>query len=424
MTTLPLLDELEQRGLLEQVTHRPELAERLASGRLTAYCGFDPTATSLHVGNLVPIMVLAHLQRRGHRPIAIVGGATGMIGDPSGRDSERSLLTNEEIQRNCDAIRAQLGSFLEFGGDGALLLDNNDWIGPITFVEWLRDVGKYFSVNYMIAKESVRKRLEEREQGISYTEFSYMLLQAFDFAYLNAQYGCALQIGGNDQWGNITAGIDLVHKRGQGDAFGLTVPLMTTSTGEKFGKSAGNSVWLSAERTPPYQFYQYWLRTDDRDAGRWLRAFTFLDLEEIAAIESAHAAAPEKRLAQARLATEVTRLVHGDAGVAAAERATAVLFGAEISGLSDADLAGIFADVPSSVRARADLDAGLPLVDALTGTLCESKSQARRLIAQGGVYVNNRRVDGERDLTAADLATETSLVLRSGKKSYHVLRFA
>ncbi len=424
MTTLPLLDELEQRGLLEQVTHRPELAERLASGRLTAYCGFDPTATSLHVGNLVPIMVLAHLQRRGHRPIAIVGGATGMIGDPSGRDSERSLLTNEEIQRNCDAIRAQLGSFLEFGGDGALLLDNNDWIGPITFVEWLRDVGKYFSVNYMIAKESVRKRLEEREQGISYTEFSYMLLQAFDFAYLNAQYGCALQIGGNDQWGNITAGIDLVHKRGQGDAFGLTVPLMTTSTGEKFGKSAGNSVWLSAERTPPYQFYQYWLRTDDRDAGRWLRAFTFLDLEEIAAIESAHAAAPEKRLAQARLATEVTRLVHGDAGVAAAERATAVLFGAEISGLSDADLAGIFADVPSSVRARADLDAGLPLVDALTGTLCESKSQARRLTAQGGVYVNNRRVDGERDLTAADLATETSLVLRSGKKSYHVLRFA
>jgi tyrosyl-tRNA synthetase len=424
VTTLPLLDELEQRGLLEQVTHRAELAERLASGRLTAYCGFDPTATSLHVGNLVPIMVLAHLQRRGHRPIAIVGGATGMIGDPSGRDSERSLLTNEEIQRNCDAIRAQLGSFLEFGGDGALLLDNNDWIGPITFVEWLRDVGKYFSVNYMIAKESVRKRLEEREQGISYTEFSYMLLQAFDFAYLNAQYGCALQIGGNDQWGNITAGIDLVHKRGQGDAFGLTVPLMTTSTGEKFGKSAGNSVWLSAERTPPYQFYQYWLRTDDRDAGRWLRAFTFLDLEEIAAIEAAHAAAPEKRLAQARLATEVTRLVHGDAGVAAAERATAVLFGAEISGLSDADLAGIFADVPSSVRARADLDAGLPLVDALTGTLCESKSQARRLIAQGGVYVNNRRIEAERDLTIDDLATETSLVLRSGKKSYHVLRFA
>lgn len=421
---LPLLDELEARGLLEQVSHREMLAQALADGPIVAYCGFDPTANSLHIGNLVPIMVLAHLQRRGHRPIALVGGATGMIGDPSGRDSERQLLAADAIEANCAAIRRQLASFLAFEGDAAAELANNhDWISRFSYIDWLREVGKYFTVNYMIAKESVRRRLEEREQGISYTEFSYMMLQAYDFLHLYQSRGCRLQIGGNDQWGNITAGSDLIHKRVQGTAFGLTVPLVTTATGEKFGKSMGNSVWLDASRTSPYEFYQYWLRSDDRDVGSWLRKFTFLTLEEIAAIEVAHAEAPEKREAQRRLAAEVTRVVHGEAGVAVAEKASAILFGAEIEALSDADLSAIFADVPSASRSAAELEAGVAIVDLATGTLFKSKSEARRMLDQGGVYVNNRRVGADFVVRREHLATETAVVLRSGRKSYCVVRF-
>lgn len=423
-TNSTILEELRERGLLEQITHADELAKRLASGSISAYCGFDPTATSLHIGNLVPIMVLAHLQRAGHRPIALVGGATGMIGDPSGRDSERQLLSVDDIEQNCAAIGAQLASFLRFEGqNAALMVNNNDWIGPMTFIEWLRDVGKYFSVNYMIAKESVRRRLEEREQGISYTEFSYMMLQAYDFLHLYTYENCILQIGGNDQWGNITAGIDLVHKRAQGTAFGFTVPLVTTATGEKFGKSMGNSVWLDATRSSPYEFYQYWIRTDDRDVEKWLKAFTFLPLDEIAAIVAAHAQTPERRDAQRRLAVEVTRIVHGDRGLRTAEQASAILFGAEITELDDAELNSVFADVPASERDRAELDAGLPLVDLLAATLCASKGEARRLLAGGGVYVNNRRAAADMVLDSSSLATQTALVLRSGKKNYHLVRF-
>ncbi len=420
-----VVEELEARGLTEQISSRDDLIELLSGGPVAVYCGFDPTATSLHLGNLVPIMVLAHLQRAGHRPIALVGGATGMIGDPSGKDTERSLQSEEDVQRNVDAIRTQLASYLSFEGDAAAEMVNNaDWIGPISYLQWLRDVGKHFTINYMIAKESVRARLEQREQGISYTEFSYMMLQAFDFHHLYNTRGCRLQVGGNDQWGNITAGIDLVHKKDAARVFGMTCPLVTTASGEKFGKSAGNAVWLDPTKTSPYQFYQYWMQTDDRDVARWLRTFTFIPLDEIEAIEAAHLEAPHRREGQRRLAAEVTRIVHGDDGVARAERATAILFGAEISDLSDAELGEIFADVPSNELERARLDAGMGIVDLLRDTMCKSAGEARRLLQQGGVYVNNVRVEGIDDVVdASKLASETALVLRAGKKRYHVVRF-
>jgi len=422
---MSIIETLRARGLVEQISNEPAIRELLDGEKTSAYVGFDPTATSLHLGNLVPIMVLAHLQRAGHRPIAVVGGATGRIGDPSGKDAERQLLDEATIRANLDGIGAQLRSFLDFeGDDAALLVDNYDWIGPMGYIEWLREVGKYFSVNYMIAKESVKRRLEQREQGISYTEFSYMMLQAFDFAHLYANEGCRLQIGGNDQWGNITAGIDLVHKKHQGTVFGMTVPLITTASGEKFGKSAGNAVWLDPEMTSPYQFYQYWMQTDDRDVARWFKLFTFLDIAEIQEIVAAHEADPGRRTGQKRLAAEITRVVHGEAGLAAAEKATSILFGGEIADLTDAELKGIFADVPSSERPRADLDAGIGVIDLFGETLCKSRGEARRLMKQGGVNVNNRRVsDADATLGVDDLATETSLVLRAGKKKYHVVRF-
>ncbi len=420
-----LVAELRERGLIEQVSNDEALAAAFDDGPVTLYCGFDPTATSLHLGNLIPVMLLAHVQRAGHRPIVLVGGATGMIGDPSGRDSERKLLSPSDVKRNCEAIAAQLASYVSFEGEnGALMVDNSDWINPITFVEWLRDVGKYFTINYMIAKESVRSRLENREQGITFTEFSYMMLQAYDFTWLYEHHGCTLQVGGNDQWGNITAGIDLTHKKLGAQVFGLTAPLLTTASGDKFGKSVGNAVWLEPELTSPYEFYQYWIQTDDRDVARWLRVFTFLPLEEIDAIASAHGADPGRREGQKRLAAEVTRRVHGEAGLAAALKATEVLFGAEIGGMTDRELGAIFRDVPSSDGDRGGLREGLTVLDLFAGTLCKSKGEARRLVKQGGAYVNNRRVDDiEARYGESDLATETSLVLRAGKKKYWIVRF-
>ncbi|MCB9506745.1 MAG: tyrosine--tRNA ligase [Myxococcales bacterium] len=419
------IEELEARGLLEQVTHRDELATKTADGQITAYCGFDPTATSLHIGNLLPVMMLAHMQRAGHRVIAVVGGATGRIGDPSGRDDERQLLSNEQIEANCAAIRAQLATYLQFDGPNpATLVNNLDWIGPFSFIDWLRDVGKHFTVNQMIAKESVKRRLEAREQGITYTEFSYQMLQAYDFVHLKRTMGCDLQVGGNDQWGNITAGCDLAHKTLGARVYALTCPLMTTATGEKLGKSSGNSVWLDASLTSPYEFYQYWFQTDDRDVDRWLRVFTFLSIEEIEAMVAEHAEAPARRTAQRALAAEITRIVHGEAGLQSALRASRVLFGEAIEGLSDAELASIFKDVPSSDRSRAELAAEIRVVDLLATTVCSSASEARRLIAQGGAYVNNRRVDDDTATVGiADLGETSCLVLRSGKKKYHVCWF-
>ena len=421
------IELLRHRGLLEQISDEAGLAALFAREQVSFYVGFDPTARSLHVGNFVPIMMMAHLQRAGHRPIAVVGGATGMIGDPSGRSSERNLLDDSAVLANLATIRTQLASFLRFdGANGAKVVNNADWTGPISYLHWLRDVGKYFSVNAMIAKESVRRRLEERDQGISYTEFSYMLLQAYDFFVLNRDEGVQLQMGGNDQWGNITAGIELIHKKGGGQAYAITSPLLLTAAGEKFGKSAGNAVWLDSALTSPFAFYQYWVRTDDRDAGKFLRMFTFLDLDEIEAIEAAHASNLAGRGAQKRLAQEVTRIVHGEAALLRAELATEILFGREIQGLSDAELADIFGDVPSTQLERNRLEAGIDLISLLVEMgASASKGEARRALTAGSIYLNNVKVtDAALMVTAAQLASESTLVVRTGKKNYFLARFA
>ena len=412
-----LLDELERRGAIADVTDRAALDQLLSSGQQNIYIGFDPTADSLHVGSLVPALMLARFQRAGHRPIVLVGGATGMIGDPSFRSAERQLQTIETIRANVEGIKNQLARFFQFEGDAAAVAVNNyDWTQGISYLEFLRDIGKHFTVNHMLAKESVRSRLEDREHGISYTEFSYMLLQAFDFLHLFDRHGCRIQGGGSDQWGNITAGIELIRKKTGSQAFGITFPLLTTSSGEKFGKSAGNAVWLDANKTSPYQFYQYWINTDDRDAERFLKLFTFLDLGEIAEI-MAHP--PEQRIAQKRLAAEVTRLVHGDEAQAHAEKASEVLFGGEVAGLTDKDLAEIFADVPSF---EIDLATPVKITDALVRAgAAKSKGEATRLVAGGGVYLNNRRVEAaDAQVRREDRASETMLILRVGKKSYYL----
>lgn len=422
---MDLLTALQKRGMIEQISDEPAIRELLAKQQVSLYVGFDPTARSLHIGSLLPMMVLAHLQRAGHRPIAVVGGATGMIGDPSGRSSERNLLGDDDLAANLAGIREQLANFLSFEGENAARLVNNaDWTTPISYIEWLRDVGKFFTVNYMMGKESVRRRLEDRDQGISYTEFSYMLLQAYDFLHLFRTQGCLMQGGGNDQWGNITAGIDLIHKVEGKQGYGLTFPLITTASGEKFGKSAGNAVWLAPDMTSPYQFYQYWIQTDDRDVRKYLGLFTFLELDEIDAIVADHEAAPEKRLGQRRLAAEVTTVVHGADAVRKVEHASEILFGREIAGLSDAELSEIFADVPSK-ELPSTLLGELKLVDLLRESdMVKSNGEAKRLIQGGGVYLNNRGCsDPNQPITQADLASETALVLRSGKKKYHIVRF-
>ena len=420
---MSLYEELRGRGFIEQETS-PEIKDAIDKGQVTLYVGFDPTASSLHLGHLLPIVGMARFQKLGHKVIALVGGATGMIGDPSGKSAERSLLTLETIGENKRQVKEQLSRFLAFDGpNAAVMVDNFDWIGKMSFIDWLRDVGKHFSLNYMTAKTSVKKRMES-EQGISYTEFSYMTLQAYDFLHLRDTFGCTLQCGGSDQWGNITAGIDLVRKLRGEEVFGLTFPLITTSSGEKFGKSAGNAVWLDAKLTSPYAFYQFWLQTADQDVERYLKLFSFLSLGEIAAIAAAHAQAPERREGQKALARELTAIVHGQAGLAAAEKATAALFGAAIEGFTDAELAAVFADVPSSELPFASLD-GKPLVDLLAEAgVFASKGEARRLIAGGGVSVNNRRVEAADHVAGRqDLASESMMVVRKGKKNYHLIKF-
>ena len=420
-----LLDQLEQRGMIEQVTNRTALDELLAKPGQSIYVGFDPTADSLHVGHFLPVLMLARFQRAGHRPIVLVGGATGMIGDPSGRSAERQLLTVEDVAKNAAAIRGQLSRFVSFEGDNAaLMVDNSEWTSPISYLEWLRTVGKHFTINYMMAKESVRRRLEDREHGISYTEFSYMLLQANDFLHLFDHHNCTIQAGGSDQWGNITAGAELIRKVRGGEGFGITFPLLATSSGEKFGKSAGNAVWLDSKRTSPYQFYQFWIRTDDRDADRLLRLFTFLDMPEIEAVMAEHAKAPEQRFAQKRLAEEMTRLVHGERQLKAALNASEALFGGEVSGLSDSDLSDIFADVPSFSVTAGTLDAGIRIADVLVAAgAAKSKGEAQRLVQGGGVYVNNKRIEGSATVVRRhDLASESMFVVRVGKKSYYLGR--
>ncbi len=420
-----IVDEFFARGLVEQISDAPALHDKFETERMTVYAGFDPTADSLHLGHLLPVLCLARIQNAGHRPIALVGDATGMIGDPSGKLEERQLLGEEIIQANSEALKHQLTRFLDFSGDNAAVMANNmDWTRDVTYIGWLREVGKYFSVNYMLGKESVRRRIEDREQGISYTEFSYMLIQANDFLELHDRYGCAVQVGGNDQWGNITAGIDLIQKKRHVQVYGCTFPLLVSSTGEKFGKSAGNAIWLDPEKTSPYSLYQYWIRTDDRDIIRYLKFFTFLPLKTIAELERSVAGEPEKREAQRVLAEESTLMIHGTDGLRKAERATKVLFGGDISGFSDRELLDIFADVPSSTITRDELEKGIGVLAMFTRAgLTRSNSQAMQLLKQGGVYVNNIRIDESRlVLTPEHLASNSILILRAGKKQYHLVR--
>lgn len=421
MSTNPV-DVLRERGFVADITDEAGLRAAFDAGRVTFYVGFDPTAVSLHAGNLVGIMAMAWLQRMGHRPIALAGGGTGRIGDPSGRDDERQLLDEATIQAHLGGIRTQLGRFLDLSTpEQGLLVDNFDWLKDIGFLAFLRDVGKHFSVNQMIARESVKRRLESREQGISFTEFSYQLLQAYDFAHLNEAEGCIMQGGGSDQWGNITAGTDLIGRmRPDAQAFGLTWPLLTTASGAKFGKSAGNAVWLDPTLTSPYAYYQYWINAADDDVERFLLMFTFLDTAEVTDLVKAHAEAPHERLAQTRLAEEATRIAHGEDGLADAQRATAVLFGNEpFSGLSDAVLAEAFAAAPS-VELPGDAVGTLTVAQLLTAAgAAKSGGEARRLVGQGGVRINNVKVDdADRALAPEDLATPITLVLRVGKKRY------
>jgi tyrosyl-tRNA synthetase len=417
-----LIAELRWRGLIEQTT--PGLQEELAAGvRLTAYCGFDPTAPSLHVGSLRPILGLAWLQRYGHRPIAVMGGGTGRIGDPSGKTVERQLLSYEDIARNVAGIRQQVARFLDFaeGPTGALLVDNAEWLAPWPLTDFLRDIGKHFRVGAMLGKESVRLRLgtvgEGEGEGMSFTEFSYMLLQAADYLHLFRSHGCTLQIGGSDQWGNITAGIDLIRRLEGKPAHALTFPLVTTASGVKFGKTEAGAVWLDPTLTPPYDFYQFWVRSDDRDVVKLLKSMTFLEHEEIDELAARHERAPEKREAHARLAYEMTRLVHGEAAADQAREAAAKLFGPRTA---EAAVDG----APTSEVPRAELEGGVPLADLLARCgLTKSKGEARRLIAGGGVSLNEERVaDPARVVGAADLRPDGTLLLRTGKRNYHVVR--
>jgi tyrosyl-tRNA synthetase len=390
------------------------------------YVGFDPTAPSLHLGSLIPIMGLVHAQRAGHTPIALVGGGTGLIGDPSGKTAERQLLTMETAAENAQGIRSQLEHFLDFGAKSnpARVRNNHDWLGGLALVDFLRDIGKHFSVNQLMAKESVKRRLQDEETGISYTEFSYALLQSYDFLELYRREGCTVQMGGSDQWGNITAGIDLVRRVEGAPAFGVVFPLLMNASGAKFGKSEAGNVWLDPRRTSPFRFYQYWINVDDADVVRFLKLFTLLDSGELAGLAEAVAAEPHRRAAQHALAEDVTRRLHGETGLAAAERATRALFGGDIEGLGADDIADVFADVPSSVIVADELGGdGKAVVDLLVESgLASSKGDARRAIDGGGVYMNNARVeDAAAMVTMSDTIEGRFLLLRKGKKSYHLI---
>ena len=421
---MSIYKELEWRGFIKQKTS-PEIENLLSQKRVKCYCGFDPTASSLQAGNLVPLMALSHMQRAGHAPIILIGGATGMIGDPSGRSTERNLLDPGMVQENLRQVRPQLERFFHFDGENAAVLVNNaDWTAKFSYLDFLREVGKHLTVKDMLEKDSAKRRLD-REQSLSYTEFSYMLLQAHDFLHLFDEMGCVLQVGGDDQWGNITLGIDLIRKLRGKEAFGLTFPLLTTATGEKLGKSAtGENIWLDGKRTTPYRFYQHFFNTADLDVTAYLKLFTFLSREDILKLEEATAQAPEKRLAQRTLAREITALVHGRDASAAAEKASEVVFSEEISSIPEAVFCEVFSDAPTKTLAAATLAQGLPLADALiTAGLAKSRNEARRIVEQGGLYINNRKSAADRKIIAADLLFGRWLLLRKGKKETCLLSF-
>jgi tyrosyl-tRNA synthetase len=417
---MTLFEELQWRGMLYGATEGAE--EMLAKERVTCYIGFDPTASSLHVGSLLPIMALARLQRFGHSPIALVGGGTGMIGDPSGKSQERTLLTIEEIDLNARGMRAQLERFLDFDAtpNAARMMNNADWLRTIGLLEFLRDTGKHFSVSVMMSKESVKRRLED---GISFTEFSYQLLQAHDFLHLYRTIGCRLQMGGSDQWGNIVAGCDLVRKVEGGKAHGVVLPLVTTSAGTKFGKTEAGTIWLDPARTSPFRFYQFWLNTDDRDVVKYLKFFTWLERETIDALETSMTEKPERRDAQRTLAREVTSMVHGAHELEKSERASKVLFGGSLADASVEDILMVFDDVPATTMGTSEL-AGFTTVALVTHAgLAASKGEAARLIKQGGIYVNDRRVTDERSaMTMDDAIGGQVIVLRKGQRERRVVK--
>ncbi len=439
MSAIDFIDELKWRGLLYQCTDEQGLREHLRGGAgqpRTVYAGFDPTADSLTIGNLVPIMALRHAQRAGHKPIVLMGGGTGLIGDPSGKSAERQLQTGEQVEANVASQRRIFERLLDFGGGaGAAIVNNADWLTKLGYIEVLRDVGKHFSVNMMIQKESIRARLEEREHGISYTEFSYMILQAYDFLHLFKEQGVTVQLGGSDQWGNIVAGADLIRRTQHSElstqhaVFGLTVPLVTKADGGKFGKTESGAVWLTADRTSPYAYYQFWLNTLDADVVRFLRIFTLLDEAEINALAEAHAANPGAREAHRALAREATTLLHGKAEMDHAEAAARALFSGDVRSIPPHMMAEVFAAAPTSEHDRQQLSGeGVALVEVLATTIADSKGQARKLLEQGAITVNGDKADLDRRLTSADLlggegGTGGVIALRRGKKTWHITRW-
>ncbi len=431
-----LLSDLKSRGILYQLTDET-LGQKLNQGPITLYCGFDPTSDSLHVGSLLPLITLRRFQQAGHRPIVVLGGATGLIGDPSFKAQERALQTEEQVEHNLNGIRKVAERFLDFspGPTGAIIVNNRDFYRDMNVLTFLREVGKHFTINHMVQKDSVRTRMDDREHGISYTEFSYMLLQAYDFYRLHLDHGCSLQIGASDQWGNITAGTDLIRrklahrdeakKESTTHAYGLTHPLITRPDGVKFGKTESGAVWLSSEKTSHYQLYQFFIGSPDSVVGTWLRFLTFLPVSEIEKLEALVISEPEKKAAQIALAREVTRLAHGEEAVVRAEAATRALFGAEIKSLDFETLKEIFSDAPASTLEASRLESGVSLIDLLTETgLFQSKGAARKEIPAGGVYLNNERItDIGHMVTRESLISNRALVIRKGKKNYHLVKF-
>ena len=434
---MQFLEELTWRGLLHQTTGGEELQEHLASGSRIAYCGFDPTKDALTIGNYMPIKMLRHWQLAGHKPIVLMGGGTGLIGDPSGKDAERQLLSKEQVTKNIEGQLRCFSKVLDFEGENAAVIVNNaDWLCELGFLDMLRDVGKYFSVNTMIQKDSVKDRLNNREQGISYTEFSYMILQAYDFLHLRREMDCTIQIAGSDQYGNIVAGIDLIRRDMSGtedDAFrgaGITNPLVTASDGSKIGKTEKGAIWLTEDRTSPYAFHQYWLNIPDEDAGKFLRWFTFLDQKTIESIEQQHSEAPHQRAAQKALADAMTETFHGPDNVVRCNEAAKALFGGDVTSLDETMLGEVFAEVPAGEFAKSSLGTdATTLVELLPQTeLCSSKREAREFLKNGSVAVNGEKINGDvaldRMLTSEDLLHGSTILLRRGKKAWFATRWS
>ena len=420
-----LIEELRWRGLLHDAI--PGTEELLQKEMVTGYVGFDPTADSLHIGNLVPVMLLVHLQRAGHKPVALVGGATGMVGDPSGKSAERNLLDLETLNHNLECQKKQLTKFLDFdcGDNSAEVVNNYDWFQGMGFLKFIRDVGKNITVNYMMAKDSVKNRLES---GMSFTEFSYQLIQGYDFYHLYKAKNCKLQMGGSDQWGNITTGTELIRKMDGGSAYALTAPLLKKADGSKFGKSEGGNVWIDKEKTSPFKFYQYWLNASDEDAPNLIRVFTLKTQEEIEALEAEHAEAPHRRILQKALAEDVTVRVHSQADLDTALKASSLLFGKstkeDLGSISEGDFMSVFEGVPQATVPRAAVESGLDIVAALAGDtqFLASNGDARRALKENAISVNKEKVTGDKVITAADLLNDRYVLLQKGKKNYYVLR--